>query len=143
MTVESILKTKGTDVVTIRPTATIADAAQALAEGKFGILVVSENGTAVEGILSERDIVQALARHGASTLDLSVDQVMTRDVIICSRKDRINDMMAVMSQKRIRHLPVVEDGKLAGVISMTDAMRARIDDVEHEATALRDFIAGH
>ena len=143
MTVESILKTKGTDVVTIRPTATIADAAQALAEGKFGILVVSENGTTVEGILSERDIVQAIARHGASTLDLSVDQVMTRDVIICSRKDRINDMMAVMSQKRIRHLPVVEDGKLAGVISMTDAMRARIDDVEHEATALRDFIAGH
>ena len=143
MTVESILKTKGTDVVTIRPTATIADAAQALAEGKFGILVVSERGETVEGILSERDIVQALARHGASTLDLPVDQVMTRDVIICSRKDRINDMMAVMSQKRIRHLPVVEDGKLAGVISMTDAMRARIDDVEHEATALRDFIAGH
>ena len=143
MTVESILKAKGTDVVTIRPTATIADAVQALAEGKFGVLVVSETGETVEGILSERDIVHAFARHGASTLDLHVDQVMTRDVITCTRKDRINDMMAVMSQQRIRHLPVVENGKLTGVISMTDAMRARIVDVEHEATALRDFIAGH
>ena len=142
MTVERLLRIKGHEVVTIRPQATLADVAHELSVGKFGALIVSEDGRSVLGIISERDLVRAIAAHGASALDLKVEQEMTRDVVTCAIKDKVDHLMAVMSHRRFRHLPVVENGVLCGVISMTDVMRHRLDEVEVEASHMRDFIAG-
>jgi CBS domain-containing protein len=142
MTVERLLRTKGSAVVTIRPDATLADVTHELAAGNFGALVVSEDGRSVAGIISERDVVRTLAKEGASGLDRKVRDVMTADVVTCAPGDRVDDMMTVMSNRRFRHLPVVRDGELCGVISMTDLMRKRMDEIEHEANAMRDFIAG-
>jgi CBS domain-containing protein len=142
MSVERLLRTKGSAVVTIRPDATLADVTHELAVGNFGALIVSEDGRSVNGIISERDVVRTLANEGASALDRKVRDVMTTEVVTCAPSDRVDDMMEVMSNRRFRHLPVVRDGELCGVISMTDLMRKRLDDIEHEANAMRDFIAG-
>ena len=142
MTVERLLRIKGHEVVTIRPQATLADVAHELSAGKFGALIVSEDGRSIQGIISERDLVQAVAAHGASALDLKVEEVMTRDVVTCAVQDKVDHLMAVMSHRRFRHLPVVENGVLCGVISMTDVMRHRLDEVEVEASHMRNFIAG-
>jgi CBS domain-containing protein len=142
MSVERLLRTKGSAVVTIRPDATLADVTHELAAGNFGALIVSDDGRSVNGIISERDVVRTLANEGASALDRKVRDVMTTEVVTCSPSDRVDDMMEVMSNRRFRHLPVVRDGELCGVISMTDLMRKRLDDIEHEASAMRDFIVG-
>ena len=143
MTVQSILSTKGSECVTTSGTASLRDAAKAMAEGRFGALVVSATGDTVDGIISERDIVRAVAEHGSSALDLPVSRAMTKDVITCQRGDRVDAVMGIMSEKHFRHMPVVEGERLVGMVSMTDIMRKKLDDVQHEATALRDFIAGH
>ena len=142
MTVERLLRIKGREVVTIAPRATLADVTHELSAGKFGALIVSEDGRTIQGIISERDVVRTIAEHGASALDLKVEEVMTRDVVTCAVKDKVDHLMAVMSHRRFRHLPVVENGILCGVISMTDVIRHRLDEVEGEASQLRDFIAG-
>ena len=142
MTVEKLLQTKGSTVVTIRPDASLADVTHELAAGNFGALIVSANGREVIGIISERDIVRSLAKEGASALDRKVSDVMTTEVFSCAPSDRVDDMMAVMSNRRFRHMPVIENGVLCGVISMTDVMRKRIDEVQHEADAMRTFITG-
>ena len=142
MTVEKLLRTKGSTVVTIRPDASLADATHELAAGNFGALIVSADGREVIGIISERDIVRSLAKEGASALDRKVSDVMTIEVFSCAPSDRVDDMMAVMSNRRFRHMPVIENGVLCGVISMTDVMRKRIDEIQHEADAMRTFITG-
>ncbi|NBC33379.1 MAG: CBS domain-containing protein [Alphaproteobacteria bacterium] len=142
MTVERLLRIKGREVVTIRPDAPLADVAHKLSEGKFGALIVSEDGRTIQGIISERDLVRTIAEQGASALDQKVADVMTREVVTCSVKDKSDHVMAVMSHRRFRHLPVVENGVLCGVISMTDLMRHRLDEVEVEANHMRDMIAG-
>lgn len=142
MNVEIILKTKGSDVATTKPDATLAAVAGELASRKIGALVVSADGNQVDGIVSERDIVRAVAEAGSECLSKPVSTAMTRDVFTCSRNDSVQELMSTMSQKRIRHLPVIEDGKLCGMISIGDVVKYRLEEVEYEAEALRGFIAG-
>ena len=142
MNVDAILRTKGTDVATTRPDATLADVAQVLSEKKIGALVASTDGATVDGIVSERDIVRKIAEHGAAALNMSIGDAMTRDVVTCTRKDSLQDLMSTMSGRRIRHLPVVVDGQLCGMVSIGDVVKLRLEEVESEAEALRGFITG-
>jgi len=141
MNVETILRAKGRSVVTIGVDATIEDAVALLRRKGIGAVVVSEDGATVEGILSERDIVHALAERGGRLLELPVSALMTRQVFTCKPADGIAELMAEMTDRRIRHLPVVENGRLAGIVSIGDVVKNRLDEVESEATSLRAFIA--
>lgn len=142
MNVETILRNKGRNVLTVAPDATIGAAVTLLRRHGIGALVVSRDGATVDGILSERDVVHALADHGDKVLGLAVAQLMSRRVVTCAAADMVGDLMALMTERRIRHLPVVERGKLAGMISIGDVVKNRIDEVESEATSMREFIAG-
>ena len=140
MNVETILKAKGRAVVTIVPEASISDAVELLRRKGIGAVVVSDDGARVAGILSERDIVHALAEQGARTLELSVSALMTQHVYSCKPDDTVADLMAEMTTRRIRHLPVVENGRLSGIVSIGDVVKNRLDEVESEASSLRQFI---
>ena len=142
MSVESILRTKGTGVVTIRSDVSLAEAAKTLADKKIGAVVVSEDGVAVSGIISERDIVQAIAADGHTALEQPVSGFMTADVITCERTDSVEAIMQTMTEGRFRHVPVVADGALLGIVSIGDVVKRRIEDAEAEAEHLRGFIAG-
>jgi CBS domain-containing protein len=142
MNVETILRTKGRAVATIRPDETVGAAIDTLISRNIGALVASEDGDTVDGIISERDIVHALARHGARLLILTVDQVMTRPVVTCNPAESISELMAEMTNRRIRHLPVVQDGRLCGIVSIGDLVKNRLDEIEYEANSLRSFISG-
>jgi CBS domain-containing protein len=142
MNVETILRDKGDWVATIRPDATIAAAIDMLNRERVGALVVSEDGGEVAGVLSERDIVRALGRHGEDLLSRSVEDIMTRDVITCEPGDTVGELMSEMTNRRIRHLPVVVEGRLRGIVSIGDVVKNRLDEVEFEARSLRSFIAG-
>ncbi len=140
MSVESILRTKGSRVVTIVPGETVARAAALLARENIGAVVVSADGRRVAGILSERDIVQGLAREGATLMDRKVEAVMTREVHCCAPGDPLDRLMAQMTDRRIRHLPVMVDGRLEGIVSIGDVVKARLGEIEHETEALREYI---
>ena len=142
MNVETILRDKGDWVATIRPDATIAAAIDMLNRERVGALVVSEDGGEVAGVLSERDIVRALGRHGEDLLSRAVEDIMTRDVITCEPGDTVGELMSEMTNRRIRHLPVVIEGRLRGIVSIGDVVKNRLDEVEFEASSLRSFIAG-
>jgi CBS domain-containing protein len=142
MNVETILSSKGRAVTTIRPEETIGAAVNVLISRNIGALVASEDGANVDGIISERDIVHALARHGTGLLSLTVAQVMTRPVVTCEPTRSVGDLMAEMTNRRIRHLPVVQDGRLCGIVSIGDLVKNRLDEIEYEARSLRSFIAG-
>jgi CBS domain-containing protein len=142
MDVETILLSKGRAVATIRPDDTIGAAVEALISGNIGALVASEDGETVDGIISERDIVHALARHGDALLAQSVADVMTRSVVTCDPTESVAELMAEMTNRRIRHLPVVRDGRLCGIVSIGDVVKNRLDEIEYEARSLRSFIAG-
>lgn len=142
MNVAVILKTKGRDVATIAPGAIVAEAIRELSRWRIGALVVSSDGKAVDGIISERDIVHALERHGAPLLEMPVRQIMTASVVTCTPTDTVGALMAEMTERRIRHLPVVENGALCGIISIGDVVKNRVEEVEFEANSLRSFIAG-
>ncbi len=143
MKVESILEAKGRDILTIPSDAKVAEAARMLKEHRIGALVVSDDGSTAAGILSERDIVHAMVDHGAAVQDLPVSDLMTREVITCAPDDAIVDLMTQMTERRIRHLPVVEDGVLCGMVSIGDVVKNRIAEVETEASAMREFITGY
>ena len=140
MTVKAILSVKGTEVLTIEPTTNLAAAAKLLAERKIGALVVTGPDQRVIGIVSERDIVQELAAHGPAALDLALTEVMTRKVTTCSASDTISSVMERMTAGKFRHLPVVEQGRLAGLVSIGDVVKYRLHEMEHEQSALRDYI---
>jgi CBS domain-containing protein len=142
MNVETILRDKGDWVATIRPDATIADAVDMLNRERIGALVVSADGAEVAGMLSERDIVIALGRRGEDLLSRPVDEIMTRNVVTCEPGDTVGELMSEMTNRRIRHLPVVADGRLRGIVSIGDVVKNRLDEVEFEASSLRSFIAG-
>jgi len=142
MNVETILRDKGDWVATIRPDATIAEAVEMLNRERVGALVVSEVGGEVAGVLSERDIVRALGRFGEDLLSRPVDEIMTRNVITCEPGDTVGELMSEMTNRRIRHLPVVVEGRLRGIVSIGDVVKNRLDEVEFEASSLRSFIAG-
>src|ERR1043166_1735691 len=138
MTVKAILSTKGTDVLTIDPTTNLAAAAKLLAERKIGALVVTGPDRRVVGIVSERDIVQELAAHGAAALDLPLTEVMTRKVTTCTATDTISSVMERMTGGKFRHLPVVEQGRLTGIVSIGDIVKHRLQEMEREQSAVRD-----
>jgi CBS domain-containing protein len=142
MNVEAILRNKGDAVVIVSPESSTAVAVATLRREGVGALVVSRDGSSVDGIISERDIVQGLAGLGAALLDTKVEQLMTRRVFTCSPRDAIADLAVEMTQRRIRHIPVLRDGRLAGIVSIGDVVKARLDEMEYETSSLRSFIAG-
>ncbi len=141
MTVRQILDVKGRKVVTVHSNMSVLGAARFLAENKIGAVVVSDDGAAISGILSERDIVRCLAARGPEGLDLSVSEIMTRDVVTCGLSHTVNQVMEIMTRERFRHLPVTENGVLTGIISIGDVVLKRIGDVEREAEEIRAYIA--
>ncbi len=142
MRVEAMLAAKGDKVVTARPDAAIATVIRMLKLEGIGALVVSEDGVRILGIISERDIVRALVDHGADVLNMRVAELMTRSVKTCAPEANINDVMAEMTSSRVRHLPVVRDGELCGIISIGDVVKNRLEELETETSVLRDYIAG-
>ncbi len=143
MIVNTILKTKGTRVVTARPDASVSNLAERLRTEGIGALVVSEDETSIVGIVSERDIVRGLADHGAKVLDRKVSDIMHREVVTSTGDEDIEAVMGKMTRHRIRHLPVVDGGKLCGIISIGDVVKYRLEELEAETTAMRHYIAGH
>jgi CBS domain-containing protein len=142
MNVESILRAKGSAVATILPDDTVGAAVKELISRNVGALVVSEDGETVDGIISERDIVHGLADHGAGLLSLKVSEMMTQRVVTCELSDTVDQLMSEMTNRRIRHFPVVQDGRLCGIVSIGDVVKNRLDEVEFEARSMRSFIAG-
>jgi CBS domain-containing protein len=140
MTIASILLDKGHAVVTIDAAARLGDAVAVLAERGIGALLVLRGGD-VAGVLSERDIVRALARYGAAVLDSPVEAVMSAPVVTVGPTDSVECAMALMTERRFRHLPVVESGALVGIVSIGDLVKRQIEDVCREAAALKDYIA--
>ena len=140
MTVKAILSAKGSDVVTIEPTASIGAAVKRLAERRIGALVVQGADHRVVGIVSERDIVFALAERGAGILDEPVSQIMTRKVVSCTQSDTVSAVMEWMTAGKFRHLPVVEQNRLAGIVSIGDVVKHRLGQIEGESAALREYI---
>jgi len=144
MIVQQILKAKGdTAVVTVKPGTLVSDVARILAERRIGGVVVSRDGEAVDGILSERDIVRSLAVRGATCLNESIDDMMTRNPVCCSRQDTSDQVLSRMTDGRFRHMPVVEDGKLVGIVTIGDVVSARLSELAMEKDALQGMIMGH
>jgi CBS domain-containing protein len=141
MTVAAILSSKGRDVMTVEVDTSIREAVHILAERRIGAIVVADSFRRILGIVSERDIVRALSRSGVEVLDGSVSSIMTAKVVTCSEIDTINHVMERMTEGRFRHLPVVEEGRLAGIVSIGDVVKARIQQVEREAEEMRTYIA--
>lgn len=141
MNVASILKSKGRAVSTVRPNATLLDVAKKLGPKKIGaVVVVGENGH-VAGIISERDIIRAVSERGAPALSLMVSEVMTRNVVSCSETSELDELMEMMTKGRFRHLPVVEDDALVGIISIGDVVSHHVAEVQMEVSAMRNYLA--
>lgn len=140
MRVSGVLEGKGSGVATISPEQTLLFAASELGTRKIGALVVIGNDGSVVGIMSERDIVAAIARDGAAALQRSVAEVMSVAVVTCNPTDTMEQLMSSMTQRRIRHLPVLSDGALVGIVSIGDVVKRRVAEIEDEAKALGDYI---
>lgn len=143
MNVKAILAAKQNNlggIITIQPTATLAAAAKLLAKHRIGAVLITGPGGRLAGILSERDIVRALSEQGAEALNTPVGQAMTREVETCSEDDSCARLMERMTAGKFRHLPVVSDGHLIGIISIGDVVKQRVDEVERDAEAMRDYI---
>ena len=141
MHVHNILKAKGAAVATIHPEASLADATASLRDHGVGALVVSGDGRTIDGIVSERDVVRALAAHGGSTLGRDVASAMSTTVTTCHAHVTVDQLMATMTERRVRHVPVVDDGgNLEGIISIGDVVKARVGQLEAETNQLHDYI---
>jgi len=140
MQVSVLLQTKGTDVVTVPPDATIAEVAVVLAERRIGAVVVTDDGRTIDGVLSERDIVRAFARPG-ELREATAASLMTAEVVTCEPDTTVDELMATMTDRRIRHVPVLVDGSLAGLVSIGDVVKHHIATLEHERQAMHDYIA--
>lgn len=140
MTVSIILAVKGRDVATIDPSASLASAVNVLAEKRIGALLILGADHRVIGILSERDIVRALAERGANALDEPVSQTMTRKVSTCNETETVSNIMERMTDGKFRHVPVVEQGRLVGIVSIGDVVKHRLHEMERESAAMRDYI---
>ncbi len=141
MHVDTILQTKGATVHTLPETGTLADAVSLLNTHNIGAIVITADQDRIVGILSERDIVRQLGKDPSGALQRSIGACMTRDVITCERMTVIAEVMERMTRRRIRHMPVAENGALIGIISIGDVVKLKIEEVEREAEALRDYIA--
>ena len=142
MSIQSILDHKGSKVVTIPPDTRVGAAAHRLRLEQIGAIIIT-SGDHIEGILSERDIVYGLTEHGAAVTDLPVPALMSRNVHSCRPTAEIRDVMRLMTQHRIRHVPVVENGALRGIVSIGDVVKSRLEDMELETNILRDYAVAH
>lgn len=140
MKVGEILKSKGSKVVTTRPDTKISTLVRLLNLEKIGAVVVSNDGVNILGIVSERDVIRALGGHDSELLDMQVSDLMTREVLTCTLEDTIQSVMMQMTQRRVRHIPVVGEGKLCGIISIGDVVKNRLEELELETNLLRDYI---
>ena len=142
MRISDVLRVKGTQVVTVTPDTTVRHLLAVLAEHRVGAVVVSHDGTAVNGIASERDIVRALAQRGAAVMSEAVTAIYTAEVHTVTPRTPIEEVMRMMTERRVRHAPVVVEGSLRGIVSIGDVVKIRIDELETERTALTDYITG-
>lgn len=140
MKISDVVRHKGASVVTVRSDATVTQLLALLAEHRIGAIVVSDEGGAVDGIVSERDVVRHLHSGGSAVLNGPVGSIMTRDVHTCGLDDDLTSLAAAMTERRIRHVPVVADGQLRAIVSIGDVVKSRIDALQAEAAALRDYI---
>lgn len=143
MKVAEILESKGHEVVTIDRVATVARIAERLRLAGIGAVVVSSDGNHVDGLVTEREIVNAIARHGPEAIGMRAADVMTRGVRTCAPSDRVRDVLVTMTNARVRHVPVVEGGKLVGIVSIGDLVKRVIEDADLEVNVLRDAYLGH
>lgn len=141
MLIEQILKTKGGEVLTIDAQSSLSDAARFLDDAKIGA-VVAVTDAGIAGVLSERDILRQVARHGADALQMTVEESMTRGVITANPSESLDQCLARMTDRRVRHLPVMRDGRLAGIISIGDLVKWKIEETRAEADAMADYIKG-
>lgn len=142
MLIRDILRAKGSSVVTVRPDETVRQLLAALVAHNVGALVVSEDGVAIAGIASERDVVRRLHEHGTAVLEQPISSIMTAEVLTCALDDRADDLRPTMIQHRIRHLPVVHEGGLAGIVSIGDVVKSAISQLENDREHLIDYIQG-
>jgi CBS domain-containing protein len=142
MLISDVLRVKGTEVITVVPDTTVRQLVAVLAEHRIGAVVVSHDGLAVDGIVSERDVVQALARRGAAVMSAQVTAIYTAQVHTVTPQSPIEDVMLMMTERRVRHAPVVADGRLQGIVSIGDVVKIRLGELETERTALTDYITG-
>jgi CBS domain-containing protein len=142
MRISEVLRKKGSDVVTIAPEATVRDLLGVLAEHNVGAVVVSADGTSLDGIVSERDIVRRLHRIGADLLDRPVRDIMTAVVHTCSPDDRVESLRSTMTEHRIRHLPVVCGGRMVGIVSIGDVVKSAISELQTEREYLVQYLRG-
>jgi CBS domain-containing protein len=142
MLISDVLRVKGTQVVTVTPDTKVRRLLAVLAEHRIGAVVVSGDGTSVDGIASERDIVRALARRGAAVMSEAVTAIQTAEVRTVTPQTPLEDVMRMMTEHRVRHAPVVADGGLRGIVSIGDVVKSRIDELETERNALNDYITG-
>jgi CBS domain-containing protein len=140
--VSQLLATKGHDVATISQERSVTDALALLKEHGIGALVVTGAKAPLVGIISERDVVRALATSGESALQQKVAELMSTEVSVCNESTELNELMTTMTEKRIRHVPVVEDGHLTGLISIGDVVKARLEELEHDKKDLLDYVSG-
>ena len=141
MTIGSILAQKGRSVTTIQPSRTLRDLIDVLVAKHIGAVIIADADGSMHGIISERDVVRAIAKHGCDALDDLVTDYMTRDVVTTSEAETVISAVQKMSKGRFRHMPVVEDGRIAGMISTGDAIKYRLEQMEQEQSALREYIA--
>ena len=144
MLVQQILKSKGDSaVITVTPQTLVSEAAQILAERRIGGVIVSKTGETADGIVSERDIVRSLAVRGVNCMTERVSELMTRNPVCCSRQDTSDAVLARTTEGRFRHMPVIEDGKLVGIVTIGDVVKARLEELSMEKTALEGMIMGY
>ena len=141
MKVSNLLATKGSDVATISQERSVADAVALLKERGIGALVVTGAKAPIAGMFSERDVVRALATSGAGALDMKVAELMSAEVSVCSPSTELNDLMTMMTERRFRHVPVVDDGRLVGLVSIGDVVKARLEELEHDKKDLLDYVS--
>ena len=142
MNISSILANKGNNVITADPDSPLGSISKTLADNRIGAIVVLDGGEKVCGIVSERDIVRQIASGGASALDQPVSTCMTRKVISCDGQSTVDEVMGIMTRHKFRHIPVIEGGKLVGIISIGDVVKHKIEQAEREAAELKQYIAG-
>jgi CBS domain-containing protein len=142
MHVAQILKAKGDRVETVGETVSIAKVSQMLREKRIGAVVVTGGDGAVSGILSEKEIVHGLAAYGTALLGMTAAQIMNREVVTCTPESRVEELMREMTTRRARHLPVIHQGALAGIVSIGDVVKWRLDELQSEAQSLRDYVTG-
>ena len=141
MNVTSILRDKGRDVVALQPHQTLGEAITILAEKRIGAVVVTGAAGALLGILSERDVVRQLAAGGAAAMDTPVSRVMTAKVVTCSEETSVDELMEIMTTGRFRHVPVIHNERVSGIVSIGDIVKRRVAEIEAESKAMREYIA--